>query len=91
MLIPAAIVGAIIAVSVVSLSSFSPPNLAIQSNNSGNSSGETARQSSLSITSPVQKGSHVKGDIDALVTVIAFADFQCPFCGRFARQTAPII
>jgi protein-disulfide isomerase len=91
MLIPAAIVGVVIAVSVVSLSSFSSPNLALQSNNSGNSSGETARQSSLSITSLVQKGSHVKGDIDAPVTLIEFADFQCPFCGRFARQTAPII
>jgi protein-disulfide isomerase len=91
MLMPAAaIIGAIIAVSVVSLSLFPSPNPALQSNG-GNGAEETHTQSSLSISSLVQKGYHVKGDVDAPVTLIEFADFQCPFCGRFARQTAPII
>jgi protein-disulfide isomerase len=91
MLMPAAaIIGAIIVMSVVSLSLFPSPNPALQSNG-GNGAEETHTQSSLSISSLVQKGYHVKGDINAPVTLIEFADFQCPFCGRFARQTAPII
>ncbi|MBI2076373.1 MAG: DsbA family protein [Candidatus Aenigmarchaeota archaeon] len=31
----------------------------------------------------------VKGDPKAAVTIIEFADFQCPFCGRFFQQTLP--
>lgn len=34
---------------------------------------------------------HFKGDPDAQITIIEFADFQCPFCGRFFAQTEPQI
>lgn len=33
----------------------------------------------------------VKGNPDAKVTVTEFADFQCPFCGRFHSDTYPQI
>ncbi len=29
------------------------------------------------------------GDVDAPVVMIAYSDFQCPFCGKFARDTEP--
>ncbi len=32
-------------------------------------------------------GAQSKGDPKARVTVIEFSDFQCPFCGRHARET----
>lgn len=33
----------------------------------------------------------VEGDPDAPIRIIAFEDFQCPFCGRFNAQTAPLL
>ena len=33
----------------------------------------------------------VKGDKNAKVTIVEFSDYQCPFCGRFFRDTLPQI
>lgn len=34
---------------------------------------------------------HFRGDANALVTIIEFGDFQCPFCGRHAATVGPQI
>jgi protein-disulfide isomerase len=37
------------------------------------------------------KGKHSLGAEDAPVTVVEFADYQCPFCLRFAKTTFPLL
>lgn len=33
----------------------------------------------------------VLGDLNAPVTIVEYGDFQCPFCGKFFRDTEPVI
>jgi protein-disulfide isomerase len=42
------------------------------------------------VTTPLPRSS-VRGDPRARTVVIEFTDFQCPFCGRHARETFPAI
>lgn len=45
----------------------------------------------LSFSTLRQDGSPVFGIPSAPITIIQFGDFQCRFCGRFARETEPQI
>ncbi len=31
------------------------------------------------------------GEVDAPVVMLSYSEFQCPFCGKFARDTAPTL
>lgn len=37
------------------------------------------------------KGAITLGDPNAPVVIIEYADYQCPFCGRFFKETRPLI
>jgi len=54
--------------------------------------GSAAKRTSRPTTGKVSiKGKHAMGAEDAPVTVVEFADYQCPFCLRFTKTTFPLL
>jgi protein-disulfide isomerase len=57
------------------------------------SAGALAAPPSLvdSVDMTLTAGGHVRGAAGAKVAIVEFSDFQCPYCGRFAKETLPQI
>ena len=36
-------------------------------------------------------GAHIEGSASARVGILQYSDFQCPFCGVFARDSLPVV
>lgn len=52
-------------------------------------SNKSVQSTNLSIPSLISQGSPIFGNHSAPITIVEFGDFQCHFCGRFAKQTEP--
>ena len=82
-LIPGAIVLAAIVIAVAVIYSVNGPSAG---NKKGNS--ETA---ALGVLPAVSSADFVLGDQNAPVTFIEYGDFQCPFCGKFFKETESVL
>ena len=52
---------------------------------------ETNDNNELSIENLIKSGSPILGNLDAPITILDFSDFQCPNCGRYVKNTEPIL
>ena len=66
-------------------STFQPSNSSDSANNT------QTKPSELSISTLITTGSPIIGNHSAPITIVEFGDFQCQFCGRFAKQTEPLL
>jgi len=80
-LIPAAIIFAGIVIAVAVIYSVKNPS---QNAKTGNGNEKTA---TLAALPQVSSGDFILGDQNALVTIITYSDFQCPFCAKFFKET----
>ena len=49
------------------------------------------KSASLAVLSGVPRQGNVLGKANAPVTMIEYADLQCPFCARFSKETFPVL
>jgi protein-disulfide isomerase len=52
---------------------------------------EESRQALMALARRESADPVALGDPDAPVVMIAYSDFQCPFCGSYARDTEPLL
>lgn len=83
-LVSAAIIIAVIAISLSSILVTNSGKPANSGNYTGNSSNDVVNGIALD-------NDPMLGASDAKVTIVEFSEFVCPYCGRFARDTLPQI
>ncbi len=82
-LIPGAIVLAAVVIAVAVIYSVNGPSAGNKKDNS--------KTAALGVLPAVSSTDFVLGDQNAPVTMIEYGDFQCPFCGKFFKETEPTL
>jgi len=82
-LIPAAIVLAGVIIAVATIYSIKRP--------SSNTAGDNGKTAALAALPQISSSDFVLGDQNAAVTIIEYSDFQCPFCGKFFKETESVL
>lgn len=82
-LIPVAVVFAGIVIAIAVIYSTNNP--------SQNTNTDNTKTAAIANLSAVSSADFVLGDQNAPVTMIEYGDFQCPFCGKFFKDTEPTL
>ncbi|MCK4386936.1 MAG: thioredoxin domain-containing protein [Candidatus Pacebacteria bacterium] len=88
-LIPAALIIAIILITWGVFSSRDKSETANNFTNAANSAETTKKQEEIQIS--VKENDHILGNPDALLILISFSDFECPWCKQFHQTMKRIM
>lgn len=87
MILGAAAVLAIVVVGVVAQQPVDDSSSAVAKDQSGEDTGGQT----LDLARRVEGEVTARGAVDAPVVLVEYADYRCPFCGVFARDTLPVL
>lgn len=87
MILGAAAVIAVVVVGVIAQQPTGGTSSAVTEDQSGKDSGDQT----LDLARRVDGEVTARGSVDAPVVLVEYADYRCPFCGVFARDTLPVL
>lgn len=59
--------------------------------NTGNTGNVVPTPTEVSIRPVDEDNDHIRGNVDASITLVEYSDFECPFCGRFTPTIEQIL